>query len=213
MTTTQTTQSSRYRSRWIDNFSATGTHVSLIPLERDHESQLIDAVEDGKLWDIWYAAVPSPEGMRREIDRRLGLAEEGTMVPFTVLDAGGRVVGMTTYMNADAANRRLEIGYTWYRGSVQRTPLNTEAKLLLLSHAFEQAECIAVGFRTAFFNFPSRRAIERLGAKLDGVWRNHLILPDGTLRDTCYYSIIDSEWPAVKRNLTWLLDRARSEPV
>ena len=202
-----------HRLRWIEPFAVTGGHVSLIPLERDHEPQLIEAVKDGKLWDIWYAAVPSPEGMRQEIERRLRLAEEGTMVPFTVLDADGHVAGMTTYMNVDAANRRLEIGYTWYRRSVQRTPLNTEAKLHLLTHAFEQDDCIAVGFRTAFFNMPSRRAIERLGAKLDGIWRNHLILPDGTLRDTCYYSIINSEWPAVKRHLTWLLSRSEAEPA
>jgi RimJ/RimL family protein N-acetyltransferase len=202
-----------HRPRWIEPFSAKGMHVSLIPLTPEHEPELIAAVEDGRLWDIWYAAVPSPDGMGQEIDRRLGLARDGTMVPFTVLDADGRVVGMTSYMNVDAANRRLEIGYTWYRRSVQRTPLNTEAKLLLLSRAFEQADCIAVGFRTAFFNTPSRRAIERLGAKLDGIWRNHLILPDGTLRDTCYYSIISSEWPAVQRHLTWLLRNAGAEPA
>lgn len=197
-------------TRWIEPSTETGKHVSLIPLERDHEPQLVEAVEDGNVWDTWYAAVPSPAGMRQEIEWRLGLAEDGIMVPYTVLDAEGRIVGMTSYMNVDARNRRLEIGHTWYGKSVQRTPLNTEAKLLLLGRAFEQQDCIAVGFRTAFFNMPSRRAIERLGAKLEGVWRNHLILPDGTLRDTCYYSVISNEWPAVKRNLTWLLDRGRS---
>jgi RimJ/RimL family protein N-acetyltransferase len=198
-------------ARWIEPYAVEGRHVALVPLERDHEPALIEAVEDGRLWDIWYTSVPSPDGMRSEIERRLGLADNGTMVPFTVLDADGRVVGMTTYMNVDAANRRLEIGYTWYRRSVQRTALNTEAKLLLLRHAFEDADCIAVGFRTAFFNTRSRRAIERLGAKLDGIWRNHLILPDGTLRDTCYYSIIASEWPAVRRHLTWRLDHAGAD--
>ncbi|MFD7902171.1 GNAT family N-acetyltransferase [Kitasatospora sp. NPDC059722] len=204
MTTTQ------QRAPWITPFTVKGDHVTLVPLEAGHEAELVDAVEDGKVWDTWFAAVPSPDGMRQEIEWRLGLAEEGRMVPFTVLDAQGRIAGMTAYMNVDAANRRLEIGHTWYRGSVQRTSLNTEAKLLLLRHAFEQQDCIAVGFRTAFFNQPSRRAIERLGAKLEGVWRNHLILPDGTLRDTCYYSVINGEWPAVQRHLTWLLARAGS---
>jgi RimJ/RimL family protein N-acetyltransferase len=202
---------SQRSDRWIEPFTGKGEHVCLIPLEADHEDQLVEAVEDGRVWDTWFAAVPSPEGMRQEIERRLSLAEDGTMVPFTVLDADGRIAGMTSYMNVDARNRRLEIGYTWYRKSVQRTPLNTEAKLLLLQRAFDEQECIAVGFRTAFFNAASRRAIERLGAKFEGIRRNHLILPDGTLRDTCYYSIINSEWPAVKRHLTWLLDRARSE--
>jgi N-acetyltransferase len=201
------------RVRWIEPFTATGRHVSLIPLRREHEADLVDAVQDGRVWDTWFASVPGPDAMRQNIEWRLGLAEQGTMVPFTVLDPDGRIVGMTTYMNVDARNRRTEIGYTWYRKSVQRTPLNTEAKLLLLTHAFEEANCIAVGFRTSSFNAPSRRAIERLGAKLEGIWRNHLILPDGTLRDTCYYSIINSEWPAVKRHLTWLLDRPGKEPA
>lgn len=198
---------------WIGPFTLMGKHVSLVPLEPDHEASLIDAVNDGKVWDTWFAAVPSPDDMRREIEWRLGLADEGRMVPFTVLDGEGRIVGMTSYMNVDADNRRVEIGHTWYGKSVQRTALNTEAKLLLLRRAFEHYDCIAVGFRTNLFNQPSRRAIERLGAKLDGIWRNHVILPDGTLRDTCYYSIINSEWPAVRRHLTWLLDRAESEPA
>jgi N-acetyltransferase len=193
--------------RWIEPFTATGKHVSLVPLESDHEARLVKAINDGKVWDTWYAAVPSPETMRREIEWRLGLADQGRMLPFTVLDADGRIVGMTSYMNIDSGNRRLEIGHTWYGKSVQRTALNTEAKLLLLRRVFEQHDCIAVGFRTAFFNQPSRRAIERLGAKFEGTWRNHVILPDGTLRDTCYYSIINSEWPAVRRHLTWLLER------
>lgn len=199
--------------RWIEPFTATGKYVSLIPLEPDHEARLVDAINDGNVWDTWFAAVPSPEGMRREIEWRLGLADQGRMLPFTVLDADGRIVGMTSYMNIDAPNRRLEIGHTWYGKSVQRTPLNTEAKLLLLRRAFESYDCIAVGFRTAFFNQPSRRAIERLGAKFEGIWRNHVILPDGTLRDTCYYSIINSEWPAVLRHLTWLLERPGREPA
>jgi RimJ/RimL family protein N-acetyltransferase len=144
--------------------------------------------------------------MAAEIDRRLGLQDAGSMLPFAVIDsASGQPVGMTTYMNIDAVNRRLEIGATWYRGAVQRTAINTECKRLLLGHAFEALDCIAVEFRTHFFNSQSRRAIERLGAKLDGVLRSHTRHDDGALRDTCVYSIIASEWPAVRRNLDWRL--------
>lgn len=194
-------------SPWIGAFEAVGEHVSLVPLEKTHEAELVTAVRDGDVWDTWYASVPQPDAMGKEIDWRLALREEGRMVPFTVRDATGRIVGMTSYMNVDPANRRLEIGHTWYAASVQRTALNTEAKLLLLGAAFDTYDCIAVGFRTAYFNFRSRAAIERLGAKYEGTWRNHLILPDGTIRDTCYYSVIVSEWPAVRRNLTWRLGR------
>lgn len=196
------------RQNWIAPFSSAGTSVTLVPLQREHESALIDAVRDGEVWNNWFAAVPRPEGMAKEIQWRLSLADEGRMVPFTVINAEGKIVGMTSYMNVDSANRRLEIGHTWYAQSVQRTSLNTEAKLLLLTTAFEEYDCISVGFRTAFFNQASRRAIERLGAKLEGIWRNHLILADGTLRDTCYYSVINGEWPAVRRHLNWLLERA-----
>jgi RimJ/RimL family protein N-acetyltransferase len=195
---------------WIAPFEASGNHVRLVPLAAEHEAALVEAVQDGDVWDTWFAAVPRPDGMRREIEWRLGLRDEGRMVPFTVIDPAGRVVGMTSYMNVDEANRRLEIGHTWYAASAQRTALNTEAKLLLLTEAFERYGCIAVGFRTAYFNFRSRAAIERLGAMYVGSWRYHLILPDGSIRVTCYYSIIESVWPAARRNLQWLLAR-RSE--
>ncbi|OYU32059.1 MAG: N-acetyltransferase [Comamonadaceae bacterium PBBC2] len=190
----------------------TGQHVRLEPLSATHHDALVEAVRDGQLWQRWYTAIPTPEGMAAEIQRRLDLQAKGIMCPFAVIDpATGQAVGMTTYMNIDAANRRVEIGSTWYRQSVQRTPLNTEAKRLLLSHAFEQLDCIAVEFRTHFFNQQSRRAIERLGAKLDGVLRSHQINPHplaaGTLRDTCVYSIIASEWPTVKAHLGHLLSR------
>ena len=191
----------------------TGQHVRLEPLSATHHDALVEAVRDGQLWQRWYTAIPAPEGMASEIQRRLDLQAKGSMCPFAVIDpATGQAVGMTTYMNIDAANRRVEIGSTWYRQSVQRTPLNTEAKRLLLSHAFEQLDCIAVEFRTHFFNQQSRRAIERLGAKLDGVLRSHQINPHplaaGTLRDTCVYSIIASEWPTVKAHLGHLLSRS-----
>jgi RimJ/RimL family protein N-acetyltransferase len=189
-----------------------GQHVTLLPLNMSHEGDLVEAVKDGELWRHWYTLIPSPEKMGEEIKRRLKLQDQGSMLPFAVM-ASGKAVGMTTYMNIDAPNKRLEIGSTWYRANVQRTPLNTECKRLLLTHAFEQLQCIAVEFRTHFFNQQSRRAIERLGAKLDGILRNHAINthPDavGALRDTCVYSILNTEWPSVKAHLDYQLRRAR----
>jgi RimJ/RimL family protein N-acetyltransferase len=189
-----------------------GQHVTLLPLNMSHEGDLVEAVKDGELWRHWYTLIPSPEKMGEEIKRRLKLQDQGSMLPFAVM-ASGKAVGMTTYMNIDAPNKRLEIGSTWYRANVQRTPLNTECKRLLLTHAFEQLQCIAVEFRTHFFNQQSRRAIVRLGAKLDGILRNHAINthPDavGALRDTCVYSILNTEWPSVKAHLDYQLRRAR----
>jgi RimJ/RimL family protein N-acetyltransferase len=192
-----------------------GEHVKLVPLVPAHHDDLVQAVQDGELWNHWYTAIPRPEAMAAEIQRRLDLQARGSMCAFAVIDpATQQAVGMTTYMNIDAANRRVEIGSTWYRQSVQRTPMNTEAKRLLLAHAFEQLNCIAVEFRTHFFNQQSRRAIERLGAKLDGVLRSHQINPHplavGALRDTCVYSIIASEWPNVKTHLDYQLARVRA---
>ena len=192
-----------------------GQHVHLVPLNASHHDDLVEAVRDGELWNLWYTAIPTAEGMAAEITRRLSLQNQGSMTPFAVIDpASGRAVGMTTYMNIDAANRRVEIGSTWYRRSVQRGALNTEAKRLLLGHAFETLHCIAVEFRTHFFNHQSRRAIERLGAKLDGILRSHQInqhpLAQGALRDTCVYSILASEWPSVKTHLDHQLQRPRN---
>lgn len=193
---------------WPAPLTLRGTHVILEPLSQARHDELVDAVRDGELWRLWYTFIPTPEKMREEIDRRLELQEKGSMLPFSVVDAATNVaVGMTTYMDVDAANRRVEIGSTWYRKKVQRTALNTECKLLLLRHAFESLDCIAVEFRTHFFNHASRRAIERLGAKLDGILRNHRRSSDGTLRDTCVYSIIANEWPVVKSHLTHQLKR------
>jgi RimJ/RimL family protein N-acetyltransferase len=186
-----------------------GRHARLVPLAHEHLAGLQDAARDGELWKLWYTLVPAPEGMAAEIDRRLGLLARDSMLPFTVLDASGRVVGMTTYMNVDGANRRVEIGSTWYARSAQRTPLNTECKLLLLTHAFEALDCIAVEFRTHRLNTQSRRAIERLGAQLDGILRCHQVSPNGTLRDTAVYSITAAEWPTVKVHLQFQLERPR----
>ncbi|MEM7443955.1 MAG: GNAT family protein [Pseudomonadota bacterium] len=195
---------------WPEAFSVEGDHVAVVPTSREHTDDLAEAAADGELHRLWFTSVPAPDRVGAEVERRLGLREQGSMLPFTIIDkASGRPVGMTTYMNIDAANRRLEIGSTWYRKSVQRTPLNTECKLLLLGYAFEQLDCIAVEFRTHFMNFRSRQAIERLGAKLDGILRCHSILPNGTVRDTAVYSITASEWPMVKANLTWLLEKPR----
>ena len=195
----------------LEPVSLSGRHVELVPLSREHRGALAEAVRDGELWRLWYTAIPSPEAMAAEIDRRLGLQAAGSMLPFTVLDGpGGRPVDMTTYMNIDAAGPRVEVGSTWYAARVQRTPLNTEAKLLLLAHAFDRLGCLAVESRTHLMNHASRRAIERLGARLDGVLRHHQRTRDGTLRDTCVYSIIASEWPAVRSHLMWQLARPRS---
>ena len=183
-----------------------GPHARLEPLSPAHHDALVEAVQDGELSKLWYTAIPSPEGMAKEIERRLGLLAAGTMLPFTVVDAEGRVAGMTTYMNVDANNRRVEIGSTWYAKRVQRSALNTQCKLLLLAHAFETLGCIAVEFRTHFFNHRSRRAIERLGAKQDGILRSHQVAPNGTLRDTVVYSIIAAEWPTVRAHLDFQLN-------
>ncbi len=170
-----------------------------------HAPALKQAVADGRLWELWYTSIPAPDAMEQEIARRLTLHEQGHMLPFTVFDANtGGTLGMTTYMNIDAANRRLEIGSTWYRQSAQRTGCNTQCKLLLLTHAFEALHCIAVEFRTHFFNQRSRRAIERLGARQDGILRSHAVGPDGRLRDTVVYSIVAAEWPTVRQHLRWL---------
>ena len=203
---------------WPSPITFVGLNAKLEPLGQHHHDDLVEAVCDGDLWDHWYTAIPTPEGMATEIDRRLGLQAKGSMLPFAVIalegELAGKAVGMTTFMNIDAAFRRVDIGSTWYRRAVQRSAVNTECKRLLLTHAFEQLDCIAVEFRTHFFNHQSRRAIERLGAKLDGVLRSHQINPhpdaQGALRDTCVYSIVASEWPSVKAHLDFQLSRPRA---
>jgi N-acetyltransferase len=201
---------------WLQPVTLTSGRVTLEPLAHRHEAELAEAVKDGELWKLWYTSVPSPEGMGAEIDRRLGLQTAGSMLPFAVIDGAGdqgagRAVGMTTYMNVDAANKRVEIGSTWYGRSAQRSDLNTRCKRLLLGHAFETLGCIAVEFRTHFFNRQSRAAIERLGAKLDGILRSHQRAANGTLRDTCVYSIVAAEWPTVKAHLEFQLSRPDRE--
>ena len=194
---------------WLAPITLAGAHATLAPLAPAHAPALAEAVRDGELWKLWYTSIPAPERMGAEIERRLALQAQGSMLPFAVLDADATPVGMTTYMNVDAANKRVEIGSTWYARRAQRTALNTECKLMLLRHAFESLECIAVEFRTHRFNVQSRRGIERLGAQLDGILRSHQRMADGTLRDTVVYSIVASEWPTVRAHLEFQLARPR----
>ena len=195
---------------WPEPFTVSGKYVDIVPLTHQHEADLKEAAEDGELHRLWYTSIPEPDGVGAEITRRLSLQSAGSMLPFAIVDKrNGQAVGMTTYMNIDASNKRLEIGSTWYRKAAQRGPLNTECKLLLLQYAFEKLDCIAVEFRTHFVNMQSRRAIERLGAKLDGILRSHMIMANGTVRDTAVYSITAAEWPTVKANLQWQLEKPR----
>ncbi len=195
---------------WPDPVSLYGNVAALTPLDISHEADLAKAAADGALHRLWYTSVPAPDCVRAEIERRLDLQARSSMLPFTIIEqTSRRAVGMTTYMNIDAANRRVEIGSTWYRKSVQRTPLNTECKLLLLRHAFEELDCICVEFRTHYINMQSRAAIERLGARFDGILRAHMIMANGTIRDTAVYSIVAPEWPTVKANLEWKLEQPR----
>jgi RimJ/RimL family protein N-acetyltransferase len=196
--------------RFIEPVSLTGEHVVIEPLAREHEADLRAAAKDGELWRLWFTSVPAPDRVAAYIDTALRWREDLGAMPFVVrLRADGRIVGCTRYFNVEADHRRLEIGYTWYAKRVQRTEINTECKLLLLGHAFEALKCIAVEFRTSWFNHASRAAIARLGAKQDGVLRNHQISPDGSYRDTVVFSILESEWPAVKQHLRFQLERPR----
>jgi len=192
-----------------------GKYVTLEPLSENHHDGLVDAACDGELWNLWYTAVPRPEEMRSEIQRRLSMQEAGSMLPFTtrlndpVTGEPGKIIGMTTYCDIDAELPRLEIGYTWNAASVQGTGTNPDSKRLLLAHAFETLECVAVAFSTHWMNMQSRAAIARLGAKQDGVLRATSRMADGSLRDTVYFSIIASEWPQVRSGLDHRLSKNR----
>jgi RimJ/RimL family protein N-acetyltransferase len=192
-----------------------GTHVILEPLAHAHHDGLVAAAQDGQLWNLWYTSIPTPEKMSNEIDRRLALQEKGSMLPFTTrlrderTGEPGRIIGMTTYMNIDAAVPRVEIGSTWNATSVHGTGTNPDSKLLLLGHAFDTLGCPAVEFRTHWMNFQSREAIARLGAKQDGVLRAHTRMADGSLRDTVVFSIIASEWPMVRSALQQRVSKVR----
>jgi RimJ/RimL family protein N-acetyltransferase len=193
---------------FIKPLTLKGQFATLEPLAPEHCKELEAAVADGELWKLWYTFIPKPENMMAEIERRLQFQKQGSWVPFAIRRHDTQTIcGMTNFMNIDAQNRRVEIGGTWHAKSVQRTAINTECKFMLLSHAFEELKCVAVEFRTNFMNQQSRAAIARLGAKQDGILRNHMINSNGTNRDTVVFSIIDSEWPTVKNHLQYKLGR------
>lgn len=180
----------------------TGSFVTLEPLAEDHLDGLRQAVEDGQMWNTWFTRIPTPDQMIGEIHKRLALQEAGSMLPWAIRRNDTDVIcGMTTFCNIRSDNRRLEIGSTWLAKSAQRTAINTEAKLIQLTYAFEALNCIAVEFRTHWHNHVSRTAVARLGAKQDGILRNHDLWRDGTMRDLVVFSIIDSEWRTVKLSL------------
>jgi N-acetyltransferase len=195
-------------SGFVEPVSLAGQRwVTLEPLAREHITEIAEVASDGELGSLWYTDAPKPEAVEQWVDMRLASQKPDKGLTFVVRRLDGTLVGSSSYLNVDAANRRLEIGYTWYVASARRSGVNSETKLLMLGHAFDELGCVAVEFRTHFFNSKSRAAIERLGAKLDGVLRSHQVLPDGSRRDTVVYSILDIEWPAVRNNLRYRLDR------
>ncbi len=188
--------------KWLNKIELEGKLVKLVPLTEKHREALLLAASDGSLWDLWYTSVPSEETIDGYIQQALSQKEQGTGYPFVVFHKEtGKIIGSTRFCNADRSNRRLEIGFTWYARSHQKTGVNTECKSLLLSYAFDKLNCIAVQFLTNWYNLQSREAIARLGAKQDGVLRNHRINPDGTYRDSVVFSITELEWPNVKKSL------------
>jgi len=181
--------------------------VVLEPLGREHIPQIAEAAVDGELGRLWFTHAPKAQAVEQWVDTRLAAQSPDTGLTFVVRRLDGSLIGSSSYLNVDGPNRRLEIGNTWYVASARRSGVNSETKLLMLGHAFDELDCVAVEFRTHFFNSTSRAAIERLGAKLDGILRSHQVLPDGSRRDTVVYSILDIEWPAVRSSLRFRLDR------
>lgn len=193
--------------RWIEPVTFTGSKVLIEPLTLEHADGMSAAVKDGELWKLWYTSIPAPDKVDDYIKIALGMRENNGAMPFIIREKeSNKIIGCTRYFNVDEVNQRLEIGYTWYSASYQRTSVNTECKYLLLTHAFEKLDAIAVEFRTHWHNHASRAAIARLGAKQDGVLRNHQRSADGICRDTVVFSIINLEWPAVKKALEFKLN-------
>ncbi|OLQ92141.1 GNAT family N-acetyltransferase [Vibrio panuliri] len=191
---------------WFKDVELESENVKLVPLTMEHKQALAEAVTDGKLWELWFTSVPNPENVSSYISTALEQKAKGIALPFVVIEkSSGKVIGSTRFCNADLINQRVEIGYTWYSKSYQRTSCNTECKLLLLAHAFESLDAIAVEFRTSWHNHASRSAIARLGAKQDGVLRNHQKMPNGGYRDTVVFSIINIEWLSIKQSLAFKL--------
>jgi RimJ/RimL family protein N-acetyltransferase len=187
---------------WLEEAELESISIKLSPLRVEHADELVLAASDGNLWELWFTSVPSKDSINSYISHALNQQAKGLALPFVVIDkASGKIVGSTRFCHADLANQRVEVGYTWYSSSFQRSSINTECKTLLLTHAFEVLDAIAVEFRTHWHNQASRQAIARLGAKQDGVLRNHQKMPNGLYRDTVVFSIINLEWPAVKMNL------------
>ncbi len=196
--------------RWIEPITLKGKYATLEPLAADHASELGEASKDGELWKLWFTGVPSPEIVKTYVEDALTMFDRHTAMSFIIRDnKSGKIIGSTRFCNIEEHSQRAEIGYTWYAKSYQRSPINTECKLMLLTHAFEQLEAIAVEFRTHWHNQASRRAIERLGAKQDGVLRNHQKMADGSYRDTVVFSIINHEWSSVKNGLEFKLKEKR----
>lgn len=191
-------------TNWLYETTLNGNLVTLAPLKRDHTDALLAAASDGELWNLWYTSIPNDKTISTYLDQAFKDQAEARALLFVVIEnATQKIIGTTRYCNADSLNKRVEIGYTWYAKSFQRTGINTECKYLLLTQAFETLNCIAVEFRTHWHNQASRAAIARLGAKQDGILRNHQKSPEGIYRDTVVFSIIDQEWPCVKKNLEY----------
>jgi RimJ/RimL family protein N-acetyltransferase len=195
---------------FVEPVTLTDRGITLVPLALDHEAGLRAAAADGALWNIRVTSVPEPENTRKYIEDALAMREAGNRFAFCVTDsASGRVLGCSSYHDILPAVKRVEIGWTWYAKSAQRSHVNTTCKLLLMTHAFETLGCAVVGWRTDNFNFASQAAIERLGAKKDGVIRGHALRRDGTIRDTVMYSLRSGEWPEVRAQLLHSLDKPR----
>ena len=188
--------------KWLSEIELKGKIVTLIPLKSEHASALVEAASDGELWDLWFTNVPDKDSIDSYIEFALLEQQAGRSLPFVVVEnATNKIIGSTRFCNSDPVNKRTEIGYTWYAKSYQKTAVNTECKYLLLSHVFETLSAIALEFRTHWHNHPSRNAIARLGAKQDGVLRNHQKSSDGSYRDTVVFSITNNEWLGVKTSL------------
>lgn len=194
--------------KWLNEIKLEGDLVRLELLSLEHLSDLTEAVKDGELWNLWYTSAPEPKNVKQYIEKAISEYKNDRSLPFVIIrKEDNKVVGTTRYMHADSKNKRLEIGTTWYAKSSQRTGLNTACKYLLLAYAFEELNCIAVEFRTHFQNIQSRNALERLGAKQDGILRNHQIDRAGGLRNTVVFSILDSEWITVKKSLEFKMNK------
>jgi RimJ/RimL family protein N-acetyltransferase len=193
---------------WINKLKLEGKKIRLIPINKSHKAQLLNAAKDGKLWELWHTSVPSEDNIDSYIDNTLKNMKSGTDYPFVVIDKNtNAIIGSTRYYNIQSNHRRLEIGFTWYASKYQRSGVNTECKYLLLKYAFENLNCIAVQFMTNWYNLRSRTAIARLGAKQDGILRNHRINPDGSYRDTVVFSITEKEWSGVEKSLKYEMEK------